>query len=200
MGDYRYDMRVTGFIQPGDLRGLAVRRFTVSEEAAKLARLRSAFGFGSGSTLIQAGEYTKLVVDGHLWMSDAPDEINDHYQPYRRARGHVLINGLGLGCLLRGVLLNAAVEHVDVVELDERVIEYIGGHFRDDPRVTLHHGDAYQFSWPKGATWDVAWHDIWPSICEDNLEGMQRLHRRYGRRVGWQGSWKRDEIEARRRR
>lgn len=50
--------------------------------------------------------------------------------------------------------------------------------------------------WPTGTYWDVAWYDIWPEITSDNLEGMKRLHRSYGRRVGWQGSWARSLIEA----
>jgi hypothetical protein len=50
-----------------------------------------------------------------------------------------------------------------------------------------------------GARFGAIWHDIWDSICEDNLDQMKTLHRRYGRRCDWQGSWGRDTIEALRR-
>jgi hypothetical protein len=46
----------------------------------------------------------------------------------------------------------------------------------------------------------VAWHDVWANICEDNLPLMARLHRRYGRRVNWQGSWSKEVVLAARRR
>jgi hypothetical protein len=67
-------------------------------------------------------------------------------------------------------------------------------------RLTIHHGDALTYKWPVGTRWTVAWHDIWDTICEDNLPDMNRLHRRFGRRVDWQGSWCRDLIETERRR
>jgi hypothetical protein len=80
------------------------------------------------------------------------------------------------------------------------VIALVGPHYARDPRVTIHHADAYTIRWPVGIRWDVAWHDIWADMCEDNLPGMATLHRRYGRRVEWQGSWGRERILADRRR
>jgi hypothetical protein len=34
----------------------------------------------------------------------------------------------------------------------------------------------------KGKRYDMVWHDIWDDICSDNLEGMAKLHRKYGDR------------------
>lgn len=36
---------------------------------------------------------------------------------------------------------------------------------------------------------------IWPEIVTTNLPEMTRLHRKYGRRVGWQGSWCREQLQ-----
>ena len=51
--------------------------------------------------------------------------------------------------------------------------------------------------------WDLSKeekHDIWDDICLDNLETMATLHRKYGRRCDWQGSWKRDWLKYQQRR
>jgi len=143
---------------------------------------------------IDPGTYTRLMRGGTLVMSDTPAEIRDHRALFRNATGRVLIHGLGLGVALRGVLLKDDVTHVDVVEIDEDLISLVAPHL-EDPRVHIHHGDALTFEFPKGITWNAAWHDIWDDICADNLPAMKRLHRRYGSRCNWQASWCRHECE-----
>jgi hypothetical protein len=54
---------------------------------------------------------------------------------------------------------------------------------------------AFEWKPPKGVRYDAAWHDVWDDICTDNLVGMRKLHRKYGKRCGWQGSWCRGECE-----
>jgi hypothetical protein len=177
-----------------------VERFTVSEEAASIERMRAMFSGGRG---VPAGDYTRLMRGGQLVMSDTPDEIRDHRSPVREAKdrgGRVLIHGLGLGLVLRQMLALPNVTQVDVVEQSEDVIALVGPIYAGDPRVTIHHADAYEMRWPKGARWSVAWHDIWDDICADNLEGMTKLHRRFARRVDWQGSWCRRECASNARR
>jgi hypothetical protein len=55
--------------------------------------------------------------------------------------------------------------------------------------------DALTMKWPPHTRWNIAWHDIWPSISRDNLPEMKYLHRSYGHRVLWQGSWSRELIK-----
>jgi hypothetical protein len=132
-----------------------------------------------------------------LWMSDTRAEIMEHdpmldkldlCAPFGQAK-RVLINGLGLGLVAHAALTYPRVEHVDVVEYDPEIIELVGQYLTADPRVTIHLGDAYDISWPQGTRWDLAWHDIWPYISDDNLPEMARLGRKYRGRVGWQGWW-----------
>jgi hypothetical protein len=139
-----------------------------------------------------------------LWMSDTDAEIRDHLSAMwridRKETRRVLINGLGLGVVLKRAIEAPHVEHVDVVEIDDRVIELVGPHYACD-KLTIHHADAYEQArkWKPGTRWCVAWHDIWRDLCEDNLPEMARLHRSYGRRVDWQDSWGKGLLESRRR-
>lgn len=44
----------------------------------------------------------------------------------------------------------------------------------------------------------MVWHDVWDYIDANNLTQMHALHRKYGRRADWQGSWCRDQCERQR--
>lgn len=175
--------------------GIEVRHLEVTEEESRRTMLHAVFNKGRGQ--VPAGRLTQLRVDGRLWMSDSPDEKRDHSEAFYQAKrrgGRILIHGLGLGMVVGAALKLPNVEHVDVVELDERVARLIGPHYASD-RCTIHVGDAYEYQFPKGSRWTVAWHDIWPSISDENWPGMNRLHRRYGGRVDWQDSWCRWEVK-----
>lgn len=177
-----------------DADGVRVSRFEVGEPTAR-DRFQWMQDGGRGRTA--PGTYTRLDIDGRLWMSDTDDEKRDHAEAFweaQRRGGRVLIHGLGLGMVVKATLALPNVEHVDVVEIDPRVVKHIGPHYESE-RCTIHLGDALTYEWPTGARWDVVWHDIWPTITGDNLPTMHRLHRRFGRRAGWQGSWARWQAE-----
>jgi hypothetical protein len=104
-----------------------IERFTVSEDESFVASLRAVFSYSAGGRgALPPGTYTKLTRGGVIVMSDTPDEIADHQPAIRAARGHVLINGLGLGYVLGAVLGKPDVERVTVVEIDEDVIALVG--------------------------------------------------------------------------
>lgn len=148
--------------------------------------------------------YTRLMRDQRYdpVMSDTPAEIRDllyvKLELQRPSVKTVLINGLGLGIVLKMALEQPHIERLDVVEISPEVIRLVAPYY-DDPRVSIHQADAYILQWPTGQRWDVVWHDIWDDICTDNLEGMGKLHRRYGRRCEWQGSWQREYLQYRKR-
>lgn len=134
--------------------------------------------------------------DDHiLWMSDTKAEILEHKPILEKLQWckdiphiRVLINGLGLGLIARAASMLWA-EHVDVVELNPHVADLVGQYM--PPNVTVHIGDAYEMQWPRGTRWDMAWHDIWPEISDENLVGMDLLSKKYAHRVGWQDCWQR---------
>lgn len=129
-------------------------------------------------------------VGGEVVMGDSLRELRHHLPIWLTARGRVLKTGLGLGCVVRGLLANPAVEHVDVVEIDADICRIIGAEFSDNPHVTLHHADA--LSWDFGARrWDYAWHDL-HSFDDRHLQLMHaELMARYLPAVAAhrQGAW-----------
>jgi hypothetical protein len=197
---WREAMTVT--VPEGKAGNAEIRRFTVARSESTLSYL------GGGGRGTPPGTYTGLYRRSGLWMSDTPDERRDHmkvcYVADRERAERVLVNGLGLGMVVAAFLAMESVSHVDVVEIDADVIALVGPHYEQmaadvGKTITIHHADAYTIQWPSGTAWDVAWHDIWRDLCTDNLAQMATLHRRYGRRTQWQGSWGRELLEYRRR-
>jgi len=183
-----------------------IKKFTVSEEASKLNQMQNIFN-GSGR-YCPPGDYTGIFNGGfNPVMSDTNDELRDLHEVFSHGTGRIIVNGLGLGCVVRGLLVKPSVMHIDVVEIDADVISLVGPTFADEPRVTIHEGDAFTFKWPKGAVWDCAWHDVWPALCVDNLSNEEhadpgtyaKLNRRYGRRVAWQGAWGHELLKSQQR-
>lgn len=132
--------------------------------------------------------FTKLVRGKTLVMSDTPAEQDDHWEPVHKAKGICLINGLGIGMVLKNILLKPEVTAITVVEISQDLIDLISPFYQDE-RVTYVCASAYDYQPPKGVRYDMVWHDIWDTLCTDNLPEMARLHRKYGRRTDWQGSW-----------
>lgn len=95
--------------QAGDY---TIARFTVSKEEEEYGKLRAVISFRG--RYVSAGTYTKLVRGDTILMSDTRDEIRDAYSIILHARGNVLINGLGLGMVARGCLINPDVHSVKV--------------------------------------------------------------------------------------
>jgi len=166
----------------------SVETFVVDEEGARLANLRAAFRSGR---YINTGTYKRLCRGSVIVMSNTPAEISDHLGFIWKAQKveNVLINGLGLGVALSEILKSSVVKRVDVVEISEDVIKLVAPTFQSDKRVNIIHADAFEYKPESGVRYGAVWHDVWDYITWDNLEGMKKLHRKYGRRCDWQGSW-----------
>ena len=181
----------------GSSNGWTVSSFTVSEDDAKLHNMRASF---RGGRYIDEGEYKQLTRNGNIVMSNTPAEISDHRRFIHLAKrrgGDVLINGLGLGVALKEILTSAEVNSVTVVEISLDVINLVGPTYQTDGRFTIIHADAFEYKPMAGQRYTAVWHDIWDNICSDNLPEMTRLHRKYGKRADWQGSWCREECRRR---
>lgn len=177
-----------------------VERFIVDEQESNWHTLTELLG-GMGGRGCPPGTYTRLKHHGAVIMSDTPAEIRDHLHAIRQAKGNVLINGLGLGVVLQACLMKTEVQDVIVIELSQDVINLVAPHYKErfGDRITIINADALTWQPPKHVRYGMVWHDIWPTICTDNLPEMHKLHRKYGRRCDWQGSWAREICERVRR-
>ncbi|KKM06731.1 hypothetical protein LCGC14_1741040 [marine sediment metagenome] len=172
-----------------------ILKFTVKEHDIR------AISYALQGRPVPPGIYTRLTKKGAFvpMMSDTPAEVRDHLYFIHKATGRCLINGLGLGVVLKAILAKPEVTHVDVVETEQDIINLVWPTYKNSNRVVLHHADAFTIEWPKGTWWDCAWHDIWPSICTDNLPEIAKLKRKYGRKVTYQAAWVEDELRYNRR-
>lgn len=129
-------------------------------------------------------------------MTDTPMEISDHLSFVYRAKGHVLINGLGLGVCVQGALDKPEVTKATVVEISPDVIALVADHYREryGERFEVIQADAFTWTPPPRVRYGACWHDVWMNLCGDNLPQMKQLHRKYGRKCDWQGSWGREQI------
>ena len=142
---------------------------------------------------IPIGEtFTRVMRGSTLVMSDTPAEMRDHSYAVARAKGSCLLNGLGIGMVLKNIIAKPEVTDVTVIEISQDLIDIVSPHY-DDRRVTFVCSDAFTYKVPKGKRFQMVWHDIWDYICADNLAEMTRLHRKYAKRTDWQGSWCRYE-------
>jgi hypothetical protein len=129
----------------------------------------------------KSSNYTPDIV-----MEDSARELSKHLPILLAARGRVVVTGLGLGCVVRGLLANPAVEHIDVVEIDAGIIKHVWPEF-EGTRAEIHHFDALKFH-VRGKRWDFAWHDL--HVFGDHLQILHaRLIGKYRNVAARQGAW-----------
>lgn len=163
-----------------------ITRFTLTADYLMFQNLRA---LRDGYGYCEPGAYTKLTCKGRgVVMSDTTAERDGHKRAVWAAKGHVLLNGLGLGMVLGAILRLPQVERVTVVELEQDVIDLVGPHYACD-RLEIVKASAFDYQPPKAIRYGAVWHDIWDGISADNLPDMTRLKRKYGRRADWQECW-----------
>jgi len=148
-----------------------------------------------GRRWVPAGKYVGLKRNGVMVMSNTPDEINDFMPFVNKAHGDILINGLGLGCVVKALLEECSVDSITIIEKSLDVIAITSPSF-NDPRIQIVHADGLEYTPPRGARYDAVWHDIWDYITADNLKEMDLFHKKYKSRLklgGFQMSWCRPE-------
>ncbi len=188
-----------------------IDHFTVSKESAEKYNIGLNM-IDSPAGYISPGTYTRMLRDKDtpatppvVVMSDTPGEISDHMEFILRAKGNVLVHGLGLGVVLKALLAKEDVTHVTVVEKDSEVIELVAPHYLNITQeelgkfstgmeihakgISIRCDNAYTWEPEKGQRWDCVWHDIWDFISAKNKPKMERLHRRFGQRCDFQDSW-----------
>lgn len=154
-------MRVVGRTPAPASRGRArigLWRVDAAEAATALALQRRVAPEVADHPLPE-GEYAVLLLDGAFSMCDAPFVLRNYVPFLESVAGDVLLTGLGLGCLVHGLLARPAVRSVTVLEWDEDVIALAGPAVRH-PRVRLLRADAFTWTPPPGVAFDAAMLDL----------------------------------------
>ena len=180
-----------------DSSGVLIERFEVTQEQENFDKLRAALNPQRPDRSVVAGIYTKLVVDGTLWMTDTPAECNDlrnvDYCMRQYQGGTMLIAGLGLGVVLNRAIMRG-MSHIDVVESEGRVLDAVGPYYaglaeEHGCKLRLHHADIHAWRSERGMVWNIGFFDIWPTIDQDDLPEVTRLRRRFRDRVHSFDAW-----------
>jgi hypothetical protein len=189
-------------VPPGSVGAARIERYTITPKDAEDTNWRiimndeeRAFSF--------PGEYTGLVVNKIMVMSDTAAEIHDHIPFIQKATGRVLLTGLGIGMCLQALLRKPEVEHVTVVELSADVLALVAGHYLalfGGERMTFVCDNAFCWLPPKGAHFDFVWHDIWPFAMGSYWREHVTLFYRYAsvahQQDSWRGEWMRRHWES----
>jgi hypothetical protein len=181
----RRDMEIARAVPPGEY--ISLQRRMTDDEA------RSVFFEHLGESVEVVAErigeppeatLARYISDSARWtpvMSDTPAEILEHWHALNRARGKVVITGLGLGCLPHALLELTTVTRIDIFDIDQDVIDLTGPYLLMDERVNIWNASAsdehmVRHVAEQAGGWDYAWHDIWTHISARNLDDHTAEH------------------------
>lgn len=187
IGDYEFPM-MAEIIPEQDGELYYIHHKTATEKEAEHKRRMSAFSFsGQGYIDFKAGTWCILQKkggfgDGAVLMSDTIMERRSNYYPSKRANGHVLLGGLGIGLIPTKIAPYPRVESITVLEIEPEIIRLVEPHIRsyldgDSDKLRIIQADAYE--WQPDRKFDTMYMDIWQSICSDNWDDMKRLNKHY---------------------
>lgn len=149
--------------------------------------------------VVPAGIYTGLFVmteetmmkyPGECVMEDSKPELSKHLEFIRLATGRCLVSGLGLGCVVRGLIANGKVSSITVLEKSRHVLRMVAPHMPKHPSLKIRHADARKWIQRDRTVWDCAWHDCWTDKKEGHLAILhQHLMLDLLGRCRLQGAW-----------
>jgi len=118
---------------------------------------------------------TELLINGETVMVDDPLHETGMRKLAAKAKGKVLVGGLGLGLIAHALEHNLNVSKVDIVEKNPDVLDLVKPHipevisewvmltrdipFPDRP-ITVHKGDVFDKKWSEG-DYDTIIIDLW---------------------------------------
>lgn len=184
--------RVPRSIEPQDFGLWRIERIKASRRPEKiddetLAMPSRWCGWPDYTMLSKFTEATLHRIRGDIVMEDSQRELRKHLPIWMKAKGRVLVTGLGLGCVVRGLLANRDVDRIEVVEIDQDICRIIGYEFAGNPRVGLTLGNAFD-EYAVTGKFDFAWHDLWTE--GDGLQLMHaELFEKFSDLCGQQGAW-----------
>lgn len=154
---------------------------------------------------IPPGKYVELTIDEKSVMSDIPYEHYTNLNVVRKARGDVLIAGLGIGLILTRILPKKDVESVAIIEKNPHVIRLVSPclerYFtRLWSKAQVINMDAFEYKpQAKSQAFDCIYTDIqFPHGKHVTARKMlDRRLKRFLRPGGWIGHWEGIETRVR---
>lgn len=187
----------------GKLGDVKISTFTINEKES----LETLYEYELGE-YIPPGKYTKLSINGEVWMTDTPIEQGLNREVLE-ARGDVLVCGLGMGMILPSLIKKRSVRSITVIEKNLQIIQLTSrGLYQFPLRGKLRIVDRNAYEWkPEGFLepikhFDFIWLDIfytYPTVdaaLEDRYKLMER-YREFLKPDGVVKCWKLKELEMR---
>jgi spermidine synthase len=160
---------------------------------------------------VPEGTYARLRVNGELMMTDSPMEKRTNLEIVEKARGRVLIAGLGIGMILRTIMRKPEVTHITVLEKYQDVVDLVLPQFASSSLLVSGYernghnhiqiagaklevivADVFQWEPTDTTKYNTIYFDIWPNSLVDFLPEMDALYKRYRpllAKGGWMDSW-----------
>ena len=115
--------------------------------------------------------YLALLQNNKIWMSLNPNEINTMEPHIAKAKGNILVLGLGLGYFPFMCSLKDEVKHITIIEKDKEIIhlfnEYLLNRFPYKDKITIIESDAVNYI-KSNHNYDYIFADLW----HDPIDGM----------------------------
>lgn len=181
-----------------------LRKLHISKEQARMYNIRTLMNYGSGIERIEDGDFIQLYVNNELMMSDTRMERITNHEFIDNAHGAVMIAGLGVGMILEALIPlceSGRVTKVVVYEKYQDVIDLVAHRYIGRMPLEIRLKDIMEYKPPRDEMYDTIYFDIWPTICDDNLDDIRFLHNRWKNRKNkgaWMGSWMADFLRKRR--
>lgn len=112
------------------------------------ARLQTCYGGKQGEVVFTDAVIIPMITgeDRKVWMSLTPMEVISQRPGIKKARGQVLIGGLGMGWFARRVLERKQVKQVVVADTNLYILDYFGKPLMEEfgDKLLLLHQDVYK--------------------------------------------------------
>jgi len=192
---------IVPFFPTKEQKGVATISHVEFDEAQDVMFNLRAVRDGGGMFRMYDGKYARLHINGQLMMSDTAMERKSNKEFIDKAKGRVLIAGLGLGLIIHNIIENPEVTEIVVVEKYQDVIDLVEPKFTH-PKLKVICADIFEYKPNKGEKFDTIYFDIWADIGTDNLKQMATLHNRFKffkTKDGWMNSWMNDYLKRQKR-
>lgn len=114
--------------------------------------------------------FPAIIQDETTWMSFAPHETETSEEAIRKATGHVVTYGCGLGYFPFMASEKEDVKTVTIVEFDSKIIEFFKKNllplFNHPEKIKIIHADALEFGKNAAEPYDFLFADIWHDVFD----------------------------------